>query len=71
MSYIILLAIIVFALIIKMVYSHTIERYSQTNYEQQPNLASYPQSIGNEYILNYQYLFPKRVTSINDKGTCK
>jgi hypothetical protein len=48
-----------------------LEGYSQTNYEQIPNYATFPNSLGNAYILNYQYLFPKRVTSISDKNTCK
>lgn len=50
--------------------SYILEGYSQTNYEQIPNYATYPQSLGNAYVLNYQYLYPKRVTSISDKKTC-
>lgn len=50
--------------------NYNIENYSQTNYEQIPNYATYPQSLGNAYILNYQYLYPKKVTSISDPKSC-
>ena len=30
-----------------------------TNYEQIPNLAKYPNSIANDFIFNYQYIFPR------------
>ena len=68
------MTIILIGLIIVLLYllfkNNVIERYSQTNYEQIPNYATYPQSLGNSYILNYQYLYPKRITSISDNKQC-
>ena len=67
------MTLILIGLIVVLLYflfRNNVEGYSQTNYEQIPNFATYPQSLGNSYILNYQYLYPKRVTSISDTKQC-